>query len=282
MYLNRSEDAGTTWLAEEIRLDTDAPGAGASLSPRIAAEGDRVLVVWQDARDGAADVRLNASRDGGATWFATDRRLDTDVSGDAASLAPRIALSGSIAVAVWQDERSGVFEIRGNRSIDGGLTWSAVDVGIDRDPARTTDARRPALALLGSRVLVAWEDERNGFPDVYANRSLDGGATWLDEDRRLDTDPPGTGTSLAPAAALTPARAFVAFADDRKGRFDALLRISADGGDTWRAKEIRLDAGEPGAANALAPDLVGAGEEARVVTYDDRDGEPDVYFNRAR
>lgn len=282
IHLNRSDDGGTTWLAEDVRLDTDPPGSGRSLAPRVVAEGNRVLVVWEDDRDGAFDVRLNLSVDGGATWLPDDLRLDTDVAGDAASRNPRIALFGSTAVVVWQDERPGVFEIRANRSADGGSTWQPADVLVDRDPARTTDALRPSVAVLQDDVLVVWEDGRNGLADVYANRSADGGATWLGVDLRLDTDPPGTARSLTPVAALTATRGFVTFADDREGGFDALLQVSTDGGLTWSDKEVVLNTDRPGRANAVAPQLVGAGDEARAVWYDDRDGEADIRFNRAR
>ena len=281
IYLNRSSDAGTTWLAQAIRLDTDVAGATGSFRPRIASDGDRVIVVWEDDRGGDLDVRANVSADGGSTWLAGDLRIDTSMVGGNA-LSPDVALEGTRAVVVWADDRSGTREIRASASADGGATWLVDDVRVDADPLRVRDARSPQIALRGSEVLVVWEDDRNGLSDVYANRSLDGGMSWPGLDARVDTGPVGTARSLAPRVTRTASHAFVVFADDREGRFDVLLQVSQDGGETWLATEIGLNTDPAGTANALAPAVVGLGGEARAVWYDDREGPSDIYFNRAR
>ena len=51
-------------------------------------------------------------------------------------------------------------------------------------------------------MAAAWSDDRGGFTDVYANFSLDAGATWQPQDYRMDTNAVGTTDSQTPAVAV--------------------------------------------------------------------------------
>jgi hypothetical protein len=281
VLFQRSLDGGRTWLPGPVRLDTDPAGEAPSEGPVPFAEGDLVCVAWIDGRDGEADVRVNRSLDAGTTWLESDLRLDTDPPGASASTAAAIAGAGMRVAVVWRDERDGGAGVRANRSLDGGLTWLREDVLVGGDPAGRGDAQRPQVACEGDAVHVVWEDARDGRPDVRYARSTDAGASFA-TDERLDRDPPGTGTSFLPRLAVDGPNVHVVWYDDRAGRFDVLLNRSADGGATWLAAEIRLDQDERGSAHSLAPALVVAGGEARVVWFDERNGLGDVYFNRAR
>lgn len=281
VYFNRSLDAGDTWLAADVRLDTDVAGAADSMLPRIAAVGDAVWVVWQDERDGDADIRLNRSTDAGATWLPADVRLDTDPVGAASSLRPRVAASSDVLAVVWQDARDGAFDIRANTSVDGGVNFLAVDRRLDTDAPGADDSTRCDVAVRDDTVHVVWEEERFGLPDVLFNVSSDGGATWGANDTRVSGSPPGATRAIQPAVALSDTHVFVTWADDRQGAFDVLLGTSADDGATWREPAFRMNTAPLGTSDALAPALVVSAGRARVVWYDDRSGPGDIYFNRA-
>ncbi len=104
-----SADAGATF-GSLTRLDTgDGEGAATSEDLQLAAAGDLVAAVWADARDGAPDIYVNYSLDGGATWQPSDVRLDvTGLPGSSDSVSPALAVeaSGRIHV-VWVDYRDG-------------------------------------------------------------------------------------------------------------------------------------------------------------------------------
>ncbi len=281
VYFNRSLDAGDTWLPSDVRLDSDDPGAADSVLPRIAARGDDVWVVWQDHRDGEADIRLNRSMDGGATWLKSDVRLDTDAPGEGASIRPRIAASADVLAVAWQDARDGAFDIRANASSDGGLTFFALDRRVDKDVPGADDSTRCDLAVRGASVYVVWEDERFGLPDVLLNVSVDGGATWNASESRVNASPPGATRAIQPDVELSETHVFVTWADDRQGAFDVLLGTSGDDGATWRDPALRMNTAALGASDALAPAMVVSGGRARVVWYEDRFGPGDIFFNRA-
>jgi hypothetical protein len=88
---------------------------------------------------------------------------------------PAVARSGATIHAVWQERHGTVYGIGYARSADGGATWT---------PARTIagggNARHPAVAVDGDRVVVAWEEHDDGRlgGDVLVTVSGDGGATF--------------------------------------------------------------------------------------------------------
>src|SRR5690606_40372427 len=94
----------------------------------------------------------------------------------------------------WGDSRNTGADTYFNRSDNGGMSWriaTKLDTGdvIPADGTGTTDSMHPAIAADGKHVYVAWADHRNGTnKDIYVNYSPTGGASWLPEDIRLDTD----------------------------------------------------------------------------------------------
>ncbi len=331
IYFNRSLDSGTTWLATDVRLDTDDAGSGQSREPAICCDGSNVCVAWFDDRDGSWDIRANRSLDGGTTWLADDVRVDREPGATRAEL-PRLCCHGNVVYAAWVDERRGGRDVYANRSLDGGAlwgaddtrlntlglqasapaiactatrvyvawhdarsglrdihcnvsadegaTWLASDVRLDSDIAGAAQSLAPALCAEDDAVYVVWRDQRNGDDDVYFNRSLDGGSSWLADDRRIGDDFPGVNTAFDPGISCRSGRLCATWRDDRNGRFDVFLSLSPDAGATWLAADVRMDTDEPGSGHSISPLVCCAPGRAFVVWYDQRDGPGDVYFNR--
>ncbi len=78
--------------------------------------GDRYGVAWQDRRSGDYEVYFTLLDESGAKVLA-DRKL-TDAPGF--SINTTLTWTGTEFIAIWQDEREGIFDIYGQRvSIDG-------------------------------------------------------------------------------------------------------------------------------------------------------------------
>jgi len=218
LFLRRSTSAGSSFSGE-VRIDTgDASGSNTSFSPTIAAEGSNVYVAWVDDRDmGSFDIWLNRSTDAGATWGASATQLDMDVFPHD-SIEPTVVTTGSgEAVVSWIDFRFGLPDVVASHSTDAGATWAAparVDTGTGPGIAGAYDL---AVDADGSLVVAAWADDRMGFLDIYANFSLDGGATWQPQDYRLDSSPIGTSDSENPDVFVGGSTAHVVWEDHRAG-----------------------------------------------------------------
>jgi hypothetical protein len=88
------------------------------------------------------------------------------------TFAPAIAgLPGGDALVAWQDMSSprgdgDIFVTRVRRGAGGGRAVRVDDTG-----TRGWNQWRPALALSSGRVIAAWEDERDGPPQIYFARA---------------------------------------------------------------------------------------------------------------
>lgn len=286
IYFNRSLDGGASWGAGDTRLDVgDPPGSSASYAPEIAAWGSDLFVVWEDSRNGSLDIFAMHSSDNGASWDAAPTRIDVgDAPGASPSSDPRIAVTGSGVFVVWRDARNGADDIYFNRSTDGGTTWLPAIVRLDTgDAPGAADSQSPEIAAWGSSVYVAWVEYRNGLPDIYCNRSLDGGSTWLPADVRLDTgDAPGAWGSTGAHVAASGNAVYVCWQDMRNGATDILFNRSADSGTTWLPAPLRLDTGDaPGANPSNVPRIAASGGTVIVVWEDQRNGAEDILANRS-
>lgn len=251
----------------DVRLTNDPANSSLSLNNAwsIAANGNNLHVTWNDSRDGNNEIYYKRSPDGGISW-GTDIRLTNNA---ASSVLSSITVSGSVLHVIWSDSRDGNQEIYYKNSPDGGVSW-----GTD---TRLTNAsnisHRPSSASSGSSVYIAWSDERDGNSEIYYKRSLDGGVSW-GIDLRLTNN---SGYSDCPSIAVSGQVVHVLWLDDRDGNREIYYKRSTDGGTNWEA-DVRL-------TNNSALSNVGsicvAEQIVHVLWYDERDGNPEIYYKRS-
>jgi hypothetical protein len=286
IWFQRSKNSGEKWLSAPSRVDTDTAGEAYSASPRIAADGDgRVVVVWEDARDGNSDVYANVSTDDGETWAASDTRLDGgDEVGANNSFLPQVSMSGDAVYAVWHDEREGEErDIFLNGSADGGDSWFAEAVRVDSDAEGTSDSIYPQVAADGDVVHVVWQDDRAGGYDVYHRRSTDGGQTFTDQESRMDTDQSGEAQSYNPVITAGDGTVLVGW-EERRNDLDAVgfndlyYNWSSNAGESFAAEDLRINSNEPGTSYAVDLNLMRFNKSLLAVWADGRFGSSDILF----
>ncbi|MBI5116585.1 exo-alpha-sialidase [Candidatus Poribacteria bacterium] len=287
IYFNSSSNYGVTWRTPaDIRLDTTAPGASSSSTPQISSDSaGHVYVAWRDGRNGESDIYFSRSSDFGATWLPNDIRLDTNAAGAFGSTVPAVTSdSAGHVYVVWSDSRNGATDIYFNCSSDYGATWAPNDRRLDMDGAGASSAYSPQISCdSDGHVYVVWYDNRNGQYDIFFYRSSDFGATWASGNMRLDTDAPGSHTSIGPSISSdSSGHVYVAWHDNRNGQNDIYFNHSSDYGATWAVTDTRLDTDAPGAFNSastrIASDSAG---HVYVIWSDIRNGMYDIYYNRS-
>lgn len=217
-YAAASRDGGDTFEVDQRLDDGDAGSYAPAL---LVSAATAVDVAWHDGRDGDAyEVYLAHSDDRGRT-FAEPVRLSTgEPPGTLDAVLPRLAAAddGVVHVVFYAASRGG-YHVQ-HRTLTDGVPSAPTTV--DRAPALAL-ARYPVLAVSGSDVVVAWQDDRvtpeEGKADLYYSHSVDGGTTF-GADRRIDDRPDG---GLAPSdlvVAVQEGWLLAAWADARLGTAD--------------------------------------------------------------
>jgi hypothetical protein len=235
VFVRTSTDGGATFGAP-VAVTNDS---NFDDKPYMAARGSDVLVAYADFGVSPAKVHAVRSTDGGATFDHDTILANNSVGGNGA--CPVIDASGRFYV-FWRDSFQDSLWV--SKSTDRGVTWSA-DRGIaEMFPLPSTlpggfrIVNLPSAAadpLTGSLVVV-WNDQRFGNPDIAATRSTDGGTTWSAPVRV--NDDAGSTAQFFPWISFDPhGSAHVAWYDRREDGFkiDVYHARSVDLGATFEA-----------------------------------------------
>jgi len=260
IYYKRSTDDGVTWSS-----DTLLTGSASAQYPCIAASGGRVHIAWEDIRDGNYEIYYKSSTDCGTFWGA-DQRLTVN---SAQSWYPSIAVSDSNLDVVWEDGRSGYYNVWEKHSTDWGSTWSD-------DEALTTNAftsSNPAVAIAGSGIYVVWCYSYINAYDIQFRRSTNLGASW-DSTRTLSATMDFASSSPTLAVAGTQVNVVWQYTLVNP---QVMYQRSTNLGATWLADTALTN----GSYSAVNPTVAARDSQVHVVWQDNRDGNQEIYYKRS-
>jgi len=144
-------------------------------SPVVGFDGTNCLVAWTDSRSGfpggICGARVTPE---GVVLDSAGIVISQEGSYDQGS--PAVGFDGANFLVVWQDGRSGWFDIYGARVTPQGAVLDST--GIPIAPAAYRQSS-PAVGFDGANFLVAWQDNRSGGDyDIYGARVTPGGAVF--------------------------------------------------------------------------------------------------------
>ena len=223
IYYKRSTDGGNSW-GNDIKLSS-VPANPAC----IAVSGSNVHVVWSDLRDGNWEIYYKKSIDGGINW-GLEIRLTNNT---AFSNSPLTVVSASVVHVIWYDSRDGNYEIYYKRSTDGGLTWGA-DTRLTN---ATGDSKTITLAVSGSIVHVAWQDNRNGNEEIFYKYSKNNGLIWSNDTLLVDNS---STMSTYPSIALSGSTVHTIWSDKRDGPNGEIYYKRNPTGNTVGVKDLAI------------------------------------------
>jgi len=125
--------------------------------PHLAADGDRITVIWFSAAQDKPEVKLAHSANGGAD-FSAPVRVD---EGNAIGRAQVVLLPDGSAIAIWLENSSGTARLLARRVRDDGALEGILEL------AKGADLGYPHAARAAGGVLVTWA-ERSVASAVHA------------------------------------------------------------------------------------------------------------------
>lgn len=238
-YLRISRDGGSSW--DDIQRLTVEPAD--SWAPTVTSAGGLVHIAWFDRRAaGVSDADVESAvndalnlvgvptqppppRDP-AVYYLPEymERLSQKKLQLQMAAPPWVAAGGDVEELERRIERfeslefqwTTGWEIYTRRSPDAGRTWEPTR----RQSFAPMPSQRPTILADGNRLHMVWFDSRDGNEELYYRQSLDGGQSWLPEER-LTVAP---GASAHPMLALTATSLYVAWYDERDGNSEIYIK----------------------------------------------------------
>ena len=207
----------------EFLVDTSVvirPASGNQLEPALAFDGTNFLVVWYDGRGSSCDIYGARVTPAGVVLDPSGIAI-SQAAGDQCS--PALVFDGANFLVVWQDERSGSWDIYGTRMTPAGVVLDPSGIALSQAAGYQYC---PAVSCGGMNFLVVWRDSRSS--DIYGTRVSRAGVVL---------DPAGIAISTAAGDQLFPSLAFdgtsflVVWCDYRNGSYSDIYgaRVSQRG-----------------------------------------------------
>lgn len=269
-------DTGPGQTRRSVRVDDTQDTVSNQFNPSLAiTPAGTYGLAWTDQRRGGSDVFFAYSTNQGRTWSA-NKLVNNPITTLSHSNPFLLAGAQNTFYLVWQASGGGLGYIFFAQSTDGGLTWSlATRV---HGSAQAPQRQNPALARLSDGTLIAaWDDNRNGQPQIFTSRRSPGAGQGWASDAPLDaasTDDQ-THASLAVGAEDV---IYLAFQQAVSGTPGIFFTRSTDGGLTWESGKQLND----GTASAIAPQLaVDSTGEPYCAWCEGRGNRDDIYAARS-
>ncbi len=268
-------DATGQAVGPNFRVSDDAGSADQFACAAAANRFGEFAVAWTDRRGGGDAVYLRRFAADGTPLGASLRV--SEPAGSAAQNQPAAAAApdGGWWVA-WADRRAGDADIYAQR-LDRGGSPVGGNFRVSDDTASSQQRVSSIGMNTAGRILVAWEDERNGTADIYST-FLDDAGQPLGTNRRLNDDGPSGAPQYYAAVAGGQNRFIAAWSDGRNGYH--IYAQLLDGNGLPVGANFMVNADVPGASQWYPYCSVDSQDIATVIWMDTRRGVYQVFRRR--
>jgi len=268
--INGSRVTSGGQVLDKFPISTGVPNGDGQITPAVACAGSEFLVVWDDFRNGVDHdiygARINSS--GGVLDPCGIAICTTNHD----QQHPAVASDGGNYLVVWDDKRSGSYDLYGAR-INNGVVADANGFAIS---ATTNSETLPAVANMGTNYLVVWQNiSTANSANIYGARVTTGGQV---------SDPNGIPISTAVSNQINVAvtangsNYLVVWQDYRNGSApDIYGTLVSSTGSVTSSNGVAISTATGNQAN---PGVASNGTNFLVVWGDTRNTGVDVYGSR--
>jgi len=235
------------------------------------------IIAWDDVRSGYYHIyaeRINAA--GSICWTLDGVAICTAAGNQQNPVLVSDGLGG--AIITWMDSRNGNYDIYAQRiNASGAIQWTTNGIAVCTAAA---DQYFPVIiADDAGGAIVAWQDNRSGNFDIYAQRiNASGTVQWNANGAAICVEPGGQDAmTLAGDGA---GGAIITWEDIRGGSYYDIYaqRINAAGAVQWTANGVIVCSA---AASQQSPTIVSDGVGGAIIAwYDLRSVSSHIYAQR--
>lgn len=247
---------GAKLQEDELLKISNSDGMGAPLIW----VGDRFGTVWQERRDGDYEIYFRILDETGATAEIPPVQLSNAFG---FSVNPDVGWTGTRFVAVWQDERSGSFNVFG-RTVD--LEGNIISPEVELVPSGNLPNEAPTVAATSLGIGVAWA-HGNAVAHFIEFRTFDFDLTGASDTIQLTN---GASEAVYPVVVANDETYVVAWFD-RSAVPAGVYGAVVDQAGNILVPETLLSA-TPVGAHSRYPSMRALGDRILLVFSDDRDG----------
>lgn len=234
------------------------------------------IVVWNDQRSGNMDIYISRLSPGGIGYWAADGiAVCTNAS---MQNYPQILVDATSGVFItWNENRNGNTDIYAQRlSSSAGVQWTANGISISSAIGSQAFPKIIADGLGG--VLIAWEDQRGGTNDIYAQRvSSLGAGLWTSNGISISS---ASNHQSEPQLISDGSNgAFITWSDTRNGGSDIYAqRVNSSGVVQWTTNGVTVS---DATGIQSTPQITSDGSSQVYITWaDQRSGNSDIYIQK--
>ncbi|MCU0640276.1 MAG: T9SS type A sorting domain-containing protein [Candidatus Krumholzibacteria bacterium] len=259
------------WVQDGVALCT---ATERQIYPVITSDGaGGAIVSWRDLRSGIWAIYAQRVNNSGFVQWTVD---GVTLSTAAGSLGYQAITSDGAggAIVAWEDSIGGIPDIYAQRvNASGAVQWTADGVALCMAPGLQWNPKIISDGAGGA--IVAWQDNRSGSWDIYAQRvNVSGAVQWMADGVALCTV---AGQQYYPDLISDGAGGAIVTWDDDRGDIYS-QRVNASGAVQWTADGVALSTA---AGEQSVPKIISDGAGGAIVTWIDlRSGNYDIYAQR--
>ncbi|MBX2992054.1 MAG: hypothetical protein KF749_12930 [Bacteroidetes bacterium] len=262
IYAQSVSSAGVVrWTTNGVALSTNL--AEHAMAAIASDDAGGAIIVYQDTRTDGDIYAQRVNQSGALLWPVNS---DTVVVAAGTQSHPVIMSDGAGgAIVAWRDQRSGADDVYIQRLNAAGVRqWSANGVAICTAAGLQYNIAIVSDGLGGA--IIAWQDERGGTSDIYAQRVNSAGSTqWTTNGIAVCT---ASNLQTFPKLAYDGAGgAIITWMDFRIGtRYQVYAQRVSDAGTHWAIDGVPLS---PSAFTQINPSIAGDGAGGGIIGWSD-------------
>ena len=204
--------------------------------PAITMDGNgNSFVVWEDRRNGNADIYAQKLDTAGNRLWIADIRVNSDTGASDQQRPQIVADSSGNVIVIWEDYRNNYSGDIYAQKLDGnGNHFWVTDARVNDEVVAERDSPAVSMDQNGEAVIV-WSDKRNTDWDIFMQRlSSAGNRVWA-ADIRVNSDSDSADQYDPDVAVNSEGNAIVAWSD-RRGTFPGVYvqRLDRVGDKLWQ------------------------------------------------